>query len=322
MTDGITYFDVPDAPQGFPGESGADVQADDDFVGLIEHGNADHDRLSAADLGTIRSAVWGNRTAPINTTHGLFATWDPCQTGEPCTSGNRCVDRCCWYDYAVDLGMPNCTHPGMDIGLNMHTALYAAQAGQVEAIEELTSYRPMHVRIRTAARELHIYGHMWSVDPSLAVGDQIEAGRFLGTSGRQTKQNSWQPDGTGPHLHFERRLANGKADQPKQLLESANVVLHCPPSPPPPFTGAPVQIGTTTFHPDQRTVECSFPGLSARQWANRQACTTRDPFSQGEKIDVLYWIEGEEVVGEDRWWVAVDGTRLHVSGTVEKPNGG
>jgi hypothetical protein len=310
--------DESDTPVGYPVETGVAAQERSDFVGIEEHGAPD--RHGAGVRALLTSAVWGSRPVPVTSTHGQLATWDPCHTGEPCNIG--CATGCCWYNFSVDVCLPRCTHPGMDIGVEKHTALFAAAGGTVEFAGADGFYRPFHVDIRTPTGELHIYGHMWSIDEEVVTGGQVQAGQFLGTSGEQTVAGTMQPDGSGPHLHFERRLNTGCAVDPTITLEQAPASLSCSPSAPPEFDGTPKTIGNTVFQPDQRTVECAFDGLSCRRWANIEACITRQPLAQGEKVDVLYWVEGQNIVGESRWWVATDGTRFHVGGTVEKPQGG
>jgi hypothetical protein len=44
---------------------------------------------------------------------------------------------------------------------------------------------------------------------------------MLGTSGEQTKRGTMEPDGTGPHIHFELRSPDDKAINPKPELEGA-----------------------------------------------------------------------------------------------------
>ena len=313
----ITLFIEPDAPVGYDAEDGNADQYRPDFVGIEVHGSTDRDRIMPADLALIRSAVWGNRSVPVNTTHNQFATWDPCQSTGQC--GNGCADGCCWYDFSTAVCCDFCSHPGMDIGVLKHTALYAAQSGRIEFAGRDGFYKPFHVDIRTPEGELHIYGHMWSIDPEIIRNGLVEAGQYLGTSGEQTIGSSMTPDGSGPHLHFERRTANGCAVDPADMLQNATTVRHCAPSAPPPFDGMPQQVGNVVFHPDRRTVDVAFNGLGSRRWANVQACPTREPFVQGESIDVLYWVEGETVAGEKRWWITTNGSRVHVGGTIQKP---
>jgi murein DD-endopeptidase MepM/ murein hydrolase activator NlpD len=317
-----------DKPVGYPSQTAVAEEEQSGYVGIEEHGRPQRDGFGV--LSSLTSAVWGKREVPVFTTNGQEATWDPCKPGGtvPCKVPSRCVETdCCWYNYSVDVGLPRCTHPGMDIGVTKHTALYAAAAGTVERVGADGFYLPFHVDIRTTDGELHIYGHMWSIDPEIVKGGQVQVGQFLGTSGEQTLPGTMEPDGSGPHLHFERRVpdpafASGRAEDPTFTLQQATTIVFCAPSAPPPFDGNPQTIGNTVFHPARRTVECQFDGLGCRRWGSLEACTTRQPLSRGDKVDVLYWVEGENVGGEDRWWVATDGTRLHVGGTVEKPQGG
>lgn len=305
-----------DTPVGYPSQITPAELDRSDYVGIEEHGKPD--RAGVGIQALITSAVWGGRAVEINTFNGQVATWDPCMQGQPCEP-TGCGTGCCWYNYSVDVCLPRCTHPGMDIGVTKHTALYAAEAGTIEFAGSDGFYRPHHVDIRTANGELHIYGHMWSVDSDVVTNGHVQAGQFLGTSGEQTRRGTMVPDGSGPHLHFERRLHTGCAVDPTFTLEQARTILFCAPSAPPASNGNPQTVGNTVFHPAKQTVECAFNGLGRRRWANIEACTTGSPLAQGDKINVLYWVEGQDVLNENRWWVAEDGSRLHVGGTVEKP---
>jgi hypothetical protein len=40
---------------------------------------------------------------------------------------------------------------------------------------------------------------------------------------------------------------------------------------------------------------------------------------QGERFRVVYWADGEDVNGEDRWWLTPNGSWAWVGGTDEKP---
>lgn len=324
MTDETDLARMADAPVGYPVETdpGAAADPDPDFVGITEHGAPESDGITLADPAEIRSAVWGNRTVGINTFNGQFATWDPCQRNKPCPP-HGCGDGCCWYDFSTQVCLEFCTHPGMDIGLARHTALYAARSGRVEFAGGNEFYRPYHVKIRAANGDLDIYGHMWSIDPDVRTAGQVETGQYLGTSGEQTEAgNPTKPDGSGPHLHFEQRSGNGCSLDPTQLLQSANIFLHCKPSPAPEFDGTPQQVGSVTFNPDQRRVTVTFDGLGVRRWASLDGCPTREPLQAGDTVDVNYWIRGDTVQNENRWWVAEDGSRIHVGGTQEKPAAG
>lgn len=96
----------------------------------------------------------------------------------------------------------------------------------------------------------------------------------------------------------------------------------CPPSAPPEFDGTQKMINDVVFHPNRRTVRVKIDGLNARQYATREACPTRAPLRDGDTVGVLYWVRGEGVDGEDRWWVAEDGARIWSGGTHETPMGG
>lgn len=131
-----------------------------------------------------------------------------------------------WYAYAVDWGLPYGHHPGIDVGMPNGTKLYAIAPGVVEfGGEDLISYRPNHVQIRWqdgSRNEVHIYAHMNAT--VVKTGDVVRAGQYLGVSGEQTVKGTRTPDGSGPHLHFERRDMNAhKSIDPRDLLKTGNV---------------------------------------------------------------------------------------------------
>ena len=95
--------------------------------------------------------------------------------------------------------------------------------------------------------------------------------------------------------------------------------MPCPSFPPPPSDGRDMQVGDVVFHAAAQTVEVATDGLPCRQFAFDGSCETRGRLRAGDTFDALYWVEGENIRGENRWWVATDGARLHVGGTVEKP---
>jgi hypothetical protein len=283
-----------------------------DYVGLEEHGRAPEE--PGVTRRTIASFVWGGAQARVNVEHGTTATWDPCLTGKD----PKCCP-CCWYSYAeVSLCMKGCVHPGMDIGLEKRTSLLAAKGGTVAFAGCNGYFRPYHVDIRTEDGELHIYGHMWKIASGVRTGASVQEGQFLGMSGEQTRKGTCIPDGTGAHLHFERRE---RRDENKWCAVDPGPVLiaYCRPDPPPPFDGTVKTVNNIVFHPDQRTVQCVTDGLGCRRWANRRACNTRKPLTKGETIEVDYWVQGEEVQDEDRWWVARSGFRFWSGGTNRKP---
>jgi murein DD-endopeptidase MepM/ murein hydrolase activator NlpD len=81
-------------------------------------------------------------------------------------------------------------HPGMDIGVPPGTIVIAAVAGQIVHINRTSPGGATGVIIRTG-NEIRQY---WHIDPEtdLRVGQQVQAGAFLGTVANMP----------GPHLHF------------------------------------------------------------------------------------------------------------------------
>ena len=78
-------------------------------------------------------------------------------------------------------------------------------------------------------------------------------------------------------------------------------------------------IGNATFRADKRTVK-AVAGVTFRTHATRKAGLTRGPLEAGKGFGVLGWVNGEEIDGERRWWITKNYSRVHVSGTVEKPS--
>ena len=91
------------------------------------------------------------------------------------------------------------------------------------------------------------------------------------------------------------------------------------PSRPPKFDGTDKTVGKVVFHADPRTVTVAVEELNCRKFAGPSSPITRRPLRKGETFEVLYWVEGEPVNGEARWWVSKAGSRVWVGGTVEKP---
>ncbi len=175
------------------------------FPVLEDHGPTE---LPDAPLSrrTIRSAVWGDVPIRVTTENAMdVREWNP---------------DCSWYQYGKQLCLSGCQHPGMDIGLQRGTSLFAAEGGRVEFAGKSRAYRPHYVAIQADSGSLQIYGHMWTVDPAVATGGRVTAGQFLGTSGEQTRPDTMTPDGSGPHLHFEVRK-DGCSINPEPILAGA-----------------------------------------------------------------------------------------------------
>jgi hypothetical protein len=277
-----------------------------DYIGSENHPPVpDRGLIEAEAERALSSPVWGGHNAIVTSEHGA-----PCDY--------------CGVEWPTGVGMPADTHPGIDVGIDRGTALYAAEAGRVAFADfDRRFYRPHHVDIITNDGQHHIYAHMWSIDPSVFQGGRVERGQYLGTSGEQTRRGTMTPDGTGPHLHFEARVPGGggeRAIDPEPILtQSADDF--CQPSPPPPFNGQEHRINDVLFHPFWRTIEVGVDGLGCHQWADPSSCATREPLSQGEQFEARYWIEGVAIKDERRWWVSDRGDRIWVGGTRQKPNG-
>jgi hypothetical protein len=131
------------------------------------------------------------------------------------------------YSYAVDVCLALDHHPGIDISMVAGTPIYAVEAGTVEKAGCSPYFRPMPVHIRADSGEEHIYGHLRS--NTVSVGQRVTRGQLLGYSGEQTVSGSCStPDGSGAHLHFERRNTLNCAIDPVPLLTGGGT------TPPPP----------------------------------------------------------------------------------------
>ena len=87
------------------------------------------------------------------------------------------------------------------------------------------------------------------------------------------------------------------------------------PVPPPPFDGEPKKIGEVTFNPFQRQV--TSLGVNRRKFATTSSPLTGPHIPAGVKIDVLYWVEGEAVDGNNVWLIGESGSRIWSGGVEE-----
>lgn len=127
-----------------------------------------------------------------------------------------------WYAYAADWGWPYGTHVGIDIGTEMLTDIYAVADGIVTQVGMSEWFRPKPVWVRTDDGEVHIYGHMWT--NAVSAGERVRKGDYLGQSGQQTYVGTMTSDGSGPHIHFERRDEGRQlALDPEPLLRSGAI---------------------------------------------------------------------------------------------------
>lgn len=148
----------------------------------------------------MKSLVWGNKDYPVTQEYGVNLESIPDD----------------WYAYAVDVGLPYGSHPGLDIGTPKYTNIYAIESGTVEQAGFAPYFRPNPVYVKTTSGETHIYGHLW--ENAVRQGQRVDRGTLLGKSGEQTYRETMTPDGSGPHLHFEARNEWGKTYDPSRLL--------------------------------------------------------------------------------------------------------
>lgn len=102
-------------------------------------------------------------------------------------------------------------HNGVDLDHNDGSPVYAAAAGTVYDVQNLTTSYGSHVKIRHPGGLISIYAHMIRGSIRVSVGDRVEPGTPLGRMG--TTGNS-----TGTHLHFEVQNAAGGQVNPLQWV--------------------------------------------------------------------------------------------------------
>lgn len=66
-------------------------------------------------------------------------------------------------------------------------------------------------------------------------------------------------------------------------------------------------------------VTAKADGVDAHVYATRSSALTRKSLSKGEEFTVIGWCRGEEVNGDDRWWITKFHSRIDVNGTEIKP---
>lgn len=156
----------------------------------------------------MQSPVWGNKSFDVTQAYGV---------NEPGVPDS-------WYAYVAEWGLPYGTHGALDIGMPNGTKLYSPVAGKVIfAGENLDVFRPGYVEIEYKLgenTERFILGHMNKVEVS---GGFVKAGQYVGLSGEQTKKGTRIPDGSGPHLHAERRdITRQKLLDPTPILTGSS----------------------------------------------------------------------------------------------------
>jgi len=108
-------------------------------------------------------------------------------------------------------------HSGVDLAARIDTPIYAATGGIVSIHRERGGYG-LYILVTRDPQLSTLYGHLdW---PLVQPGDVVAAGQAIALMG--STGNS-----TGPHLHFEVRIAGVPVD-PLPLLDGKGVVLTSP----------------------------------------------------------------------------------------------
>ncbi len=105
-------------------------------------------------------------------------------------------------------------HAGIDIQAEMGTPIRAAASGTV-IVSGWERYYGRMIRIQHAGGFTSLYAH--NLENLVEVGDEVEAGRVIGTAGRSGHASA-------NHLHFEIRQ-EGVAYNPLHLLETRETPL-------------------------------------------------------------------------------------------------
>jgi murein DD-endopeptidase MepM/ murein hydrolase activator NlpD len=108
-------------------------------------------------------------------------------------------------------GVPDESHPGIDVAVPVGTPVRASGGGRVAAAGYDPDYG-MFVLLRHPAGYETMYGHASRL--VAAEGDNVQAGQVIGLSGNSGRS-------TAPHLHFEIRR-DGKSIDPLALVKELN----------------------------------------------------------------------------------------------------
>jgi murein DD-endopeptidase MepM/ murein hydrolase activator NlpD len=111
----------------------------------------------------------------------------------------------------VRTGVPDESHPGIDIAVPIGTPVRASGGGTVAAAGYDADYG-LFVLLRHPSGYETMYGHASRL--LAAEGDAVQAGQVIGLSGNSGRS-------TAPHLHFEIRR-DGKSLDPLDLVQEAH----------------------------------------------------------------------------------------------------
>lgn len=85
------------------------------------------------------------------------------------------------------------------------------------------------------------------------------------------------------------------------------------------WTGSETTIINTVRFNARRMVVSTKVELNQRQYGQTSSPIVFDPIPEGVLVEVLGWVDGENIDGEDRWWITVQYARIWAGGTNEKP---
>ncbi|MFW6600297.1 peptidoglycan DD-metalloendopeptidase family protein [Propionibacteriaceae bacterium Y2011] len=125
--------------------------------------------------------------------------------------------NCGMYAYAVNYGLAECSHTGLDYGAAYGTQMYSPVSGVVTRAggtgyfydTEATRWQAGkgELRIRLSNGDEVIMGHMASI--TVAEGQTVQPGTPVGTVGYVA----------GPHLHLEYRVPDGSLPYGQRIID-------------------------------------------------------------------------------------------------------
>lgn len=109
----------------------------------------------------------------------------------------------------------NPTHPALDWGAPMHSAVLAAAAGQIQTIRFQSTGYGLFIVVEHLDKSCTLYAHLEEV--LVSVGEFVQEGQVIAYSGSSGHS-------TGPHLHFEYRVDGKKAIDPTPHLKALSML--------------------------------------------------------------------------------------------------
>ena len=107
----------------------------------------------------------------------------------------------------------NKMHTGVDFGAAYGTPIRAAGAGTIEIAGRYGAYG-IAVKIKHKGKYETLYGHMSRLAAGIRRGAKVRQGQVIGYVGSTGRS-------TGPHLHYEVRVATGRSIRPASRRPAA-----------------------------------------------------------------------------------------------------